>query len=444
MTLQPLVSKKHFHLLIRFLGLLVLAVSLLWGMNNIAQRMKLDYHSPYDEHTHFDYWYKIYHWNKVPAVYERIDNRSLEIWACGSTPVVMQGMTCSPSGKIENNSWSIENTASSYLPTYYLLTAWLSSAVKALVPVDNDFHLAKLTNMVWGFVGLLLMSVLALHLGVPPLLAAMLVAVTAQAPIYVYMATVFNPEVFVLVAVLLGIFVYVRFLYPLQNQAVFLACASLLSALVLSVKPTALLLVVILGVSELLRTPLPWRQRLLRVLVYGLCTVLIYAAMVAAINGVRGGGPSDGSMRDMLIRRLGDRSFFVNMNMVYAQFTHSTASPGWRTLIDWNLPHAFMYLPTYVLILSGLSLIYLVIALSKGIAVTRQAALFAGSAVAFVALPLFLYIYLRLTHFPFFFQARYFLPYLVTSALLGTAFVVSVFRQVVTWHRSPARLADHG
>jgi hypothetical protein len=444
MTIQPFVSKKNLLLLNRFLGLLVLAASLLWGMNNIAQRMKLDYHSPYDEHTHFDYWYKIYHWNKVPAVYERIDNRSLEIWACGSTPVPMRGMTCSPGGKIKSDGRSHENTASAYLPTYYLLTAWLSRAVKALVPLDNDFHLAKYTNMVWGFVGLLLIALLALHLGVPPLLAAMLVAVTAQAPIYVYMATVFNPEVFVLVAVLLGLYVYARFLYPLQNQTVFLLCASLLSALVLSVKPTALLLVVILGASELLRTPLSWRQRLLRVLVYGLCTVLIYAAMVAAINGVRGGGPSDGSMRDMLIRRLGDRSFFINMDMVYTHFLLSTASPGWRTLLDWNLPHAFMYLPSYVIALSGLVLIYLVFVLTKGIAVTRQAALFAGSALACVVLPLFLYIYLRLTHFPFFFQPRYFLPYLVTSALLGTAFVVSVLRQLIAWHRSPARVASHG
>lgn len=443
MTLQHLVSAKHFHLLIRVLGLLVLAASLLWGMNNIAQRMKLDYHSPYDEHTHFDYWYKIYHWNKIPAVYERIDNRSLEIWACGSTPAVMQGI-CSPSGKIENENVSVENTASSYLPTYYLLTAWLSKAMKALVPTDNDFHLAKLTNMVWGFMGLLLLALLAVHLGVPPLLAAMLVAVTAQAPIYVFMATVFNPEVFVLVAVLLGLYVYARFLYLLQNQTVFLASACLLSALVLSVKPTALLLVVILGVSELLRTSISWRQRSLRVLIYGLGTVLIYAAMVAAINGSRGGGPSDGLMRDMLIRLHGDRSFFFNMKMVYVQFLRSTASPGWRTLIDWNLPHAFMYLPAYVLVLSGLSLVYLFFALSKGIAVTRQAALFAGSALACVVLPLFLYIYLRLTHFPFFFQARYFLPYLMTSALLGTAFVVSVFRQVFSWHRSPARVAAHG
>ena len=444
MTFQPLVSKKHLHLLNSFLGFLVLAASLLWGMNNIAQRMKLDYHSPYDEHTHFDYWYKIYHWNKVPAVYERIDNRSLEIWACGSSPVVMQGMTCSPSGKIENNGWSIENTASSYLPTYYLVTAWVSRAVKALVPTDNDFQLAKLTNMVWGFVGLLLVALLAMHLGVPPLLAAMLVAVTAQAPIYVYMATVFNPEVFVLVAVLLGLYVYVRFLYPLKNQAVFLVCASLLSALVLSVKPTALLLVVILGVSELLRTPLSWRQRWLRVLIYGLGTALIYAAMVIAINSWRGESPSDGVMREMLVNQIGDRSFAVNMNMVYTQFTRSTASPNWRTLVEWKLPHAFMYLPSYVIALSGLSLVYLVFVLTKGVAVTRQAALFAGSALACVVLPLFLYIYLRLTHFPFFFQARYFLPYLVTCALLGTAFVVSVFQQAVSWHRSPARPAFHG
>jgi len=413
-------------------------------MNNIAERMKLDYHSPYDEHTHFDYWYKIYHWNKIPAVYERIDNRSLEIWACKSRTVPMRGMNCSPEGKIKSDGQTHENSASPYLPTYYLLTAWLSSVVNALVPVDNDFHLAKLTNMVWGFVGLLLLALLALHLGVPPLLAAMLIAVTAQAPIYVYMATVFNPEIFVLVAVLFGLYVYVRFLYPLKNQAVFLACASLLSVLVLSVKPTALLLVVILGVSELLRPSLPWRQRWLRVLIYGLCTVLIYAAMVAAINGLRGGGPSDGVMRNMLDAQIGDRSFAVNMNMVYTHFTLSTASPGWRTLIDWKLPHAFMYLPSYVMALSGLVSFYLLFVLSKGFAVTRQAALFAGSALACVVLPLFLYIYLRLTHFPFFFQPRYFLPYLMTSALLGTAFVVSVFEQAVSWHRSPARPASHG
>lgn len=419
---------RRLALPIRLLGYLVLGLALLWGAWNVAHRMRIDYRSPYDEHTHFDYWYKLYHWKHVPAVYERIDARPLALWNCHTNDGSPPQMSCADAEKVEPQDSRFENTATPYLPTYYLATAWLSRLIHPFAGDGSDFHLAKTSNMIWGLVGLVLVAALALALGTPPLVAAAVVAVTAQTPIYIFMSNTFNPEIFVLLGILAGLIIYVRWLYNLNLRG-FLLAASCMSALALSIKPTALLLVVIVGISELLRPGIAWRERVIRVLGYGLLTLLIYALLVQGINAWRGGGPSDGAMRDSLNTILGGRTFWVNMNMVFQQFTHSTASPGWRQLIDWHLPKVFMLLPNYMLALGALAVVYLVTASTRGAAITRQAAMFTGSALGFLALPLFLFVYLKLTHFPFFFQSRYFLPYLVTGTVLGTAFLAATVRQ---------------
>ena len=118
------------------------------------------------------------------------------------------------------------------------------------------------------------------------------------------------------------------------------------------------------------------------------------------------------------------------MGMVFNQFQFSITSPGWRSLVDWDLPHAFPWLPKYVQLTALILVAWAAWLLATGKRLGQRAALHAGALASCLALPLSLFVYLKFADFPFFFQARYFMPYLMVTAVTATAFVCSLWPSI--------------
>jgi hypothetical protein len=410
--------------MIRFLGHGLLLASVVWGMLNILQHSRLEQRSPYDEHTHFDYWYKIRHEHRIPAVYEPIRREALEIWACQSRYRLL-AVSCAPDGRLTGPDPKVENTASPYLPTYYLATAMVSEFVDLIPHAWDEFQLAKISNMAWGLLSLCFMALLSLQLGIPPAVGALLLFASAQTPSFVYLSTTLNPEVFVLLGTVAGLWIHLRTADRFRTQWRWVATMAAVSACVLTVKPTALLLPVCIAVLEFAQGPSLTRQRLLRASAYLFGTLAVYLAISSLTNQFRDVFQSDGVMRDYMMQRIGGRTFGTNMEMVFHQFQYSITSPGWRALVDWNLPHVFVWLPKYVQLTALLLLAHAGWTLISGQTIGVHAALHAGALAGCLALPLALFVYLKLADFPFFFQSRYFMPYLMVSSVTATAFVCS-------------------
>lgn len=427
--------------MLRLLGYCLLLTSLVWGTVNMLQHSRLDDRSPYDEHTHFDYWYKIRHELRIPAVYESIAPASLEIWACQGRHNFL-ALQCSLEGRLTGPDPKVENTASPYLPTYYLATALVSAIIDVLPHSWNEFQLAKASSILWGFLSLCFIALLALQLGIPPAAAALLLFAIAQTPSFVYLSTTLNPEIFVLLGTTTGLWFHLRNAHLFRAQWRWVAVMAAASACALTIKPTALLLPVTIAVLECLHGPSHARQRLLRATAYLFGTLAIYIAISSLTNHFRAVFPSDGVMRDYMIQRTGDRTFGTNMQMVFHQFQYSITSPGWRSLLDWNLPHTFKWLPKYV----QLTALVLVVCAGWTLIARRRigehAAVHAGALAGCLALPLALYGYLKVADFPFFFQARYFMPYLMVSSVTATAFVFSTLPTFIRLTRRHAPGSD--
>ena len=429
MLRSPISSPSKAARAIHLLGHGLLILSLLWGVLNILQHSRLDHRSPYDEHTHFDYWYMIRHDHRIPAVYEAIDPDSLEIWGCQSRFRLL-ALSCTAEGGLSGPDPQIENTASPYLPTYYLATAAVS-AILDLVPHSwDEFQLAKASSITWGVLSLCLLAALALQLGTPAAAAAMLLFAIAQTPSFVYLSTTLNPEIFVLLGTVAGLWLHLRNAHRFRTDWRWVGMTAALSAVVLTIKPTALLLPVSVAVLEVLHGQATARDRFLRSAAYFVATLLTFVAISSLTNQFREVFPSDGVMRDYMMERTGSRTFGTNMGMVFNQFQFSITSPGWRSLVDWDLPHAFPWLPKYVQLTALILVAWAAWLLATGKRLGQRAALHAGALASCLALPLSLFVYLKFADFPFFFQARYFMPYLMVTAVTATAFVCSLWPSI--------------
>lgn len=418
--------RKFLDLTLLTLGYLALLSALIFGVWNLGHRFDPDFRSPFDEHTHFDYWWKIYHEHRLPAVYEKIDKASLQIWDCKDGEQTFQRNACT--GTKQGPSIH-ENTASNYAPTFYMASAGMSALINGLHPTQDLFHLAKLSTLTWGMLCLLALAVTSAMLGIPPLMNALLVFAIAQTPAFVFASITFNQEIFVLLCTLLGLMIYIR----LQQEHAsfrFAAIAGVWAAFCLSIKPTALLFPVIIVTAELLSTHRPLKIRLTRIVSFSAISLGLYAMFTISINAFRGVHASDGLMGESLRQRFegADRGWLAMTEMVWAHFTRSTGSLHWRHLVDWDLPWLFLHFHWFVLIMLALAVVVFFLQWRIRTEPLLSARLFIGSMAAFVVLPLALAAYLSGSDFPFFFQPRYFTAYIIVGVMMGTALLTDLFR----------------
>lgn len=411
-----------------FLGISYLALlgALIFGVWNIGHRFNPDFRSPFDEHTHFDYWWKIYHEHRLPEVYEKIDKASLHIWGCKDRENPLRKNACVVS---EQGPSVHENTASNYPPTFYIASAGMAALINWFHPTQDLFHLAKYSTLAWGILCLFALAVTSATLGIPPLINAILVFAIAQTPAFVFAAITFNQEIFVLLCSLVGLILYTR-LQTLNKTAIFAIAGGLFSAFCLSVKPTAMLIPVMIVMAEGLATHRPFKMRLRRVVSFSAVSLGAYVLFTNAVNAFRGINPSDGKMQEYLIR-LGegtDRSWTTQAEMVWVHFTRSTGSLNWRALVDWGLPWLFPYFHQFLLAMLVAATVVVLVMWRLRTEPLLSARLLVGCMAAFVALPLTLALYLSTGDFPFFFQPRYFTAYIIVGVIAGAALLTDLLR----------------
>jgi hypothetical protein len=410
--------QKLYHSIARIAGGLLVFASVVFSIFNITSRFDAEFRSPFDEQAHFDYWWKIYQNHRMPDVYEPLYFESLRTWTCTKEQKISDEAFC----QSDNTGFtSIENTASPYLPTFYVVTAGIAAIINKFSPQENLFHLAKKSTLTLGILCILLLWATCTVLKLPLPLTALTIFATAQNPSFVFAAISFNQELLILAACLLGIMLYLKS-HPWTDRE-FAVALGIFCALSMTIKPTALLLPVIIGFAELLafqRSPL---SRVKRFVAFSTITLIAFWFLQSGINAYREINPSDGIMREALIKLRGDSDFISLTGMVWAHFTRSTASLHWRHLVDWDLPWLFPHMHIYLLGALAIALLHLIFSSIQNRAPLDSSRMFVGSMVAFVALPLSLAAFLYIQNFPFFFQPRYYTAYTIIGVLLATAFL---------------------
>jgi len=412
-------TKRIYH----WLGWLLLLAAMLFSWNNQISRFDPEFRSPFDEHTHFDYWWRIYEKKQIPEVYDRLQHESQAIWWCFGEQL-KDNPSCTPSGQGDSTH---ENTASNYPPTFYVATAGMAWLIDQFIETDHLFHLAKLANLAWGLICVILVAWLALTLNIPLVLTAVLVFAIGQTPAFVFAGITLNQEMFVLLFCLVGLVWYVKRTVHAKTGR-FIIETGLLAGICLSIKPTALLLPVVIAIAEMLASPSPWKERMMRVIGFTLAVGAVYLLLTAGINQWRGINPSDGKQRDYLLSLGVSTDWKVWTVHVWEAFTRSAGALRWRTLVDWDLPWLFVWFPAFVLTMLAVATTYVLHSESKGKRTCLTPRLTVGVAAAFVVLPLALAAYLSFGDFPFFFQNRYYTAYIVVATIVSTAFFTDLLK----------------
>ena len=406
------------------LGMVLLLAAIFFGWQNQISRLDPEFLSPYDEQTHFDYWWRIYEKKELPEVFDRMHYEPMNIWSCHGEGKANKP-ECSSSQAGPSTS---ENTSSNYLPTFYAATAGMAWVLEPFVESNDLFHLAKLANLAWGLISVVLVAWLLLLLAVPPMLAAVVVFGVSQTPAFVFAGITFTQEMFVLFFCLTGLIWHVK---RTAHAGIwrFALETGVLAGICLTIKPTALLLPVIIAVSEMLAVSRPWPERLRRVLGFSAVVMGFYLCIHLGLNQWRGVNPSDGKLRDFLAGLDGGRSHWQDWaGYVWTSFTRSVGSLHWRQMVDWDLPFVFMWFHQLVMAMLVMAVPYFLVCAKRRAAPFLSSRLFLGSVAAFVVLPLALAIYLLLIDFPYFFQPRYYTAYIVVSVILASAFLVDLGR----------------
>lgn len=416
--------------IVRWLGVALLGAATIFAWHNQISRFDPDFRSPFDEHTHFDYWWRIYEQKTLPEVYDRIQHESLAIWSCYGENL-KANPDCKPT---ECGPTTHENTASNYPPTFYVATAGMAWILDLFVETDNRFHLAKLSNLAWGLMSVVLVAWLALALKIPLWLTAVLVFAVGQTPAFVFAAITFNQEMFVLIFCLFGLIWYVQ-RTATATLWTFALETGLIAGICLTIKPTALLLPVVIVVAEVMGLNHSWPTRLKRIFGFSSMVVVIYALISIGGNFLRGVNPSDGKMRDYLLA-MGTGDFFSWASHVWTMFARSTASLHWRRLVDWDLPWLFMWFYPFVMTTLVFVVVYLLLTMVKDSCPSLASRLFAGVVVACVTLPAALGVYLLFDDFPYFFQQRYYTAYILIAVISATAFLVDLVGELFAIGRS--------
>ncbi|QCB45751.1 hypothetical protein [Hydrogenophaga sp. PAMC20947] len=421
--------KQAISLAYKLFGLALILSSLVYGVVNITSHFDKEFQSPFDELQHFDYWQTIYRDHKIPEVYGKIKPENIKSYC-------LIGKSGSAKGDCDNPKPNIENTATNYAPTFYLATAIISAPLDAIIPTDNDFHLAKLSGMAWGFISLILLWVLACEMRIPQPIIALIIFATGQNPQFVFGSITFNQEIFVLAACTATLILYLKKLKSIQSSFRFAFWAGIASAFCLSIKPTALLIIIIIGTSELLSSALNTKKKAIRLTMYGLSTGMIYVLSTMISNRIRGTNQSDGLMRDYIILHTPSVDFSQWINIIWSSFERSTASYGWRALVDYDIPWLFPHFHIFFIASLLLAVPAFIISKLKNVPWPASMNIFIGNMLAFAALPIALSVYCQIIDFPFFFQPRYYTVYTCLAAVTATAFLVDLLSPVSSFRKS--------
>jgi uncharacterized membrane protein len=384
-----------------------------FGASNIIQNVDPSYYSPFDEHTHFDYWYKIYHDGRIPAKYELLGQYPVDVWACSKGPAFAH-MLCGEKNDIKSAPFAGESAATANLPTYYLATALISSVASTFFN-QQGLALAKYSSAIWGIGTLILSFLLLAKLKTPFLFSLMAMLLISSMPSLIYLSGVVNPEIFAAFFSLLTILSYFWF-SSIKSTAIKIVIWSVISAIGLTVKPSLIEVMVVMAflIGGVEKNKVKYKESFS----YIILTIVIFGVLTLVINYFRGFGSSNGLMKSLLLSLPG-MDFKQKIQIVLDSFLLSMQNPGlgWKSLNMYSSNFLIEWVPLSLLASGVTATLYGCFNFIKTMRVATLR-IFVGWTLSLVLFPLGLYFYLLAVKFPFFFQPRYFLPSLIIGIIL--------------------------
>lgn len=423
---------NKFNLLILFLFSIFFSI-------NIIKNLDLSYYSPFDEHAHFDYWYKVYELHKIPIKFEKVSNKTTEIWACSGEPA-FKHLKCGGINNVNDMPWAGENSASEYMPTYYFMTAQVTKVIVIINRlfdsnyIINYFELAKKSTVIWGIFSIFLLSSLTLAFNFRLYLSLFLVSICSNVPFFVDLSTSISPEIFSLFASLLLLNLYFFYFKDKKRCGWNLFLLSLISGICLTAKETSMVSLVIISIYELYKKT-NRKDNLIFIIKYLFGSMFVYCAFVVIVNLYRGSLAPNYLMIN-LIRSLPKLDFISTVSFVIASYNESAFQPVWRNLnyiYDVNLwgTKTILLFSKYQLYFNVLILCFFYKFTSKNS--TLNGTIFLkGWLVSVVMLPILMAIKLKISHIPFYFQPRYYINFLIFG-YFGLFLLINDFLNMVSF-----------
>jgi hypothetical protein len=206
----------------------------------------------------------------------------------------------------------------------------------------------------------------------------------------------------------------------------------LLCVFSLTIKPTAILVPVIIAMAEIFNVERHIKDNIKRVFLLTFFVGVVYLLIHLLFDSLRKVNPSDNLMLEYMLGFQRSSNFWDLAEMVYVHWTRGHGSFHWRSLISSQLPHFFHYYHALFAISFMVFTISFFIA-PKIMQLGRVlGGLFLGSLIAAIALPLVLSAYLAFTEIPFFFQPRYYTAYILISVILSVSYLNSILKSIAS------------
>lgn len=359
--------------------------------------------SPYDEHTHFDYAYKVAH-GELPPKFDTLGQEALRTWACDPFPA-WQGMACGAQVQDPARApFGGESYVTEYMPTYYVPTA-IATRVVHSASGASWLTAARIANLMWFVAFALLMFGCIRMLGSSGLAALGASLLAISLPLVVLQMTHVTNDAGALVAVIAPVFTWLATRSSSTRTRLLLSFG--IAVLALTVKQSAVGGLVAITALEALGPLAPEaadRRRRIRAVFAGLIAVAVYLLLVLGVDPwIRGVDPQDPGLWN------------------YA----AQGEPSWGDYIGANLQYMWGALASPVAPLAGAvstALAGLVAVWAVGVGVTRLANLpwrgggsadqivSAAGIVALLAFPLVFAAGLKVDGRPLILSPRYLTP----------------------------------
>lgn len=387
--------------------------------------------SVYDEYTHFDYVVKVGEDLSLPPVNDQLGQTALQAAVCDKAPGFGRLESACGADVVEPSltPYGGQSTATSYLPTFYIVTGLGARALESL-PFGLDWLTAsRLVGAIYLALAAMLIVGIARRLGASSLIAAAAAVAVVSMPLVLQQFSTVNNDS---LAVVLSLAAVYAFLAMRQGSILTRSLVAFgLAFLAMSVKETAFIAVLAVTVLSLRDVAAERDGRTL-----GTARVLASATFVVVGVGVLrsvlypalvGSNPDNGLQAESIVDAQGTPPInLVAGNALRAATTVFEAPEG-------VLAGVWFSVAAQVLVLAALGLaLAAILRISRRDEWSDERALL--GATALLGIPLFVVgflLLLRVQDLPPFFQPRYLLPLMVLAVAVAAPWVARPWWRLV-------------
>ncbi|MBI1352144.1 MAG: DUF2142 domain-containing protein [Actinomycetales bacterium] len=391
--------------------------------------------SVYDEYTHFDYVVKVAEDHSLPPVHDALGQTTLQTAVCDQAPGFGRLNAACGADYIEPTltPYGGQSTATSYLPTYYVVTG-VGVAVLHALPLGIDWLTsARMMGALYLAIAALLIVGIARRLGASSLVAWAVAVGASCAPLVLHQFSTVNNDGFAVMLSLAAVYAFLR-LKDRPPVARSLTAFGL-AFLAMTAKETAfvaVLAITLLSLRDVLVDDRRhWARGIARVLVSAAVVVIGVVVLRSAVYpALVGSVPDNGMQEEAIVAAQGTPPInLVAGNALRAVPAAFDAPDGVLAGVWFGVAALILMLLALGVPLAGL------LRIDRRSRWMKDRALLGASVL--VGIPLFVVTFLallRVQGLPPFFQARYLMPLLVLGLAVAGAWV----RRPWGWLLAPA------